>query len=32
MFNLYTDPKEDVSIGIRHLPMAVPVLGAAHPT
>jgi len=29
MFNLYTDPKEDVSIGIRHLPMAVPVLGAA---
>ena len=28
-FNLYTDPKEDVSIGIRHIPMAVPVMGAA---
>jgi len=27
-FNLYTDPKEDVSIGIRHIPMAVPVMGA----
>ena len=28
-FNLYTDPKEDVSIGVRHIPMAVPVLGTA---
>ena len=28
-FNLYTDPKEDVSIGVRHIPMGVPVLGAA---
>jgi arylsulfatase A-like enzyme len=28
-FNLYTDPKEDVTVGIRHIPMGVPVLGAA---
>ena len=28
-FNLYTDPKEDVSIGLRHIPMGVPVIGAA---
>jgi arylsulfatase A-like enzyme len=28
-FNLYTDPKEDVSIGLRHIPMLVPVMGAA---
>ena len=25
MVNLYTNPAEDVSIGIRHIPMAVPV-------
>jgi arylsulfatase len=29
MVNLYTNPQEDVSIGIRHIPMAVPVGGAA---
>jgi arylsulfatase len=29
IFNLYTNPQEDVSIGVRHIPMAVPVLGAA---
>jgi hypothetical protein len=28
-FNLYTDPQEDVSIGIRHIPAMVPVMGAA---
>jgi arylsulfatase len=28
-FNLYIDPKEDVTIGIRHIPMTVPVGGAA---
>jgi arylsulfatase len=28
-FNLYTDPKEDVSTGVRHIPMTVPVIGAA---
>jgi hypothetical protein len=28
-FNLYTNPQEDVSIGIRHLPMMIPVVGAA---
>jgi arylsulfatase len=27
--NLYTNPQEDASIGIRHIPMAVPVIGAA---
>ncbi len=26
MFNLYTNPQEDNSIGIRHLPMLVPVM------
>ena len=25
MFNLYTNPQEDVNIGIRHIPMAVPL-------
>jgi arylsulfatase A-like enzyme len=29
MVNLYTNPQEDVNIGIRHLPMTVPVGGAA---
>lgn len=29
MFNLYANPQEDVSIGVRHLPMMVPVMGAA---
>jgi arylsulfatase len=29
MVNLYTNPQEDVSIGIRHIPMAVPLLSAA---
>jgi len=29
MFNLYTNPQEDVSVGIRHIPMMVPVMGAA---
>ena len=24
--NLYTNPQEDVSIGVRHIPMAVPLL------
>jgi len=28
-FNLYTNPQEDVSIGVRHIPMLVPVIGAA---
>lgn len=28
MFNLYTNPQEDVSIGIRHIPMMEPVLQA----
>ena len=27
--NLYTNPQEDVSIGIRHIPMTVPVMGTA---
>jgi len=27
--NLYTNPREDVSIGIRHIPMAVNLLGSA---
>jgi arylsulfatase len=27
-FNLYTNPQEDVSVGIRHIPMAVPILAA----
>jgi arylsulfatase A-like enzyme len=28
MVNLYTNPQEDVSVGIRHIPMAVPVYAA----
>jgi arylsulfatase len=28
-FNLYTDPQEDVNIGVRHIPMVVPVIGTA---
>jgi len=27
--NLYTNPQEDVSVGIRHIPMTVPVMGTA---
>ena len=27
--NLYDNPQEDVSIGVRHIPMAVPLLGTA---
>jgi len=27
MINLYTNPQQDVSIGVRHIPMAVPVMG-----
>jgi arylsulfatase A-like enzyme len=29
LFNLYTDPREDVSVGVRHIPMSVPVGQAA---
>jgi len=29
MFNLYTNPQEDVSVGVRHIPMTVPVIGTA---
>jgi arylsulfatase len=29
LFNLYTNPQEDVSVGLRHIPMAVSVEGAA---
>jgi arylsulfatase len=29
MFNLYTNPQEDVSVGVRHIPMTVPTIGAA---
>jgi arylsulfatase len=29
MVNLYTNPQEDVSVGVRHIPAAVPVMGAA---
>jgi arylsulfatase A-like enzyme len=29
MVNLYTNPQEDVSVGVRHIPMAVPVIGTA---
>ena len=29
MVNLYTNPQEDVSVGVRHIPMAVPVMGEA---
>jgi arylsulfatase len=28
-FNLYTNPQEDASIGVRHIPMLVPVMGTA---
>ena len=27
--NLYTNPQQDVSIGVRHIPMLVPVMGEA---
>ena len=27
--NLYTNPKEDVPAGLRHIPMSVPLAGAA---
>lgn len=29
LVNLYTNPQEDVNIGVRHIPMAVPVMGTA---
>lgn len=29
LFNLYSNPQEDVSIGVRHLPMLVPVMTTA---
>src|SRR5215510_12023002 len=29
MVNLYSNPQEDASIGVRHIPMVVPVIGAA---
>jgi arylsulfatase A-like enzyme len=29
LFNLYTNPREDVSVGIRHIPMVMQVAGAA---
>jgi hypothetical protein len=29
LFNLYTNPKEDVSVGVRHIPMLIPVMQAA---
>ena len=29
VFNLYTNPQEDATVGIRHIPAAVPVMGAA---
>jgi arylsulfatase len=28
-FNLYTNPQEDVSVGIRHIPMGVPIMAAS---
>ncbi|WP_210245167.1 sulfatase-like hydrolase/transferase [Martelella alba] len=28
MFNLYESPKEDVNVGIRHIPATVPLMGA----
>jgi arylsulfatase len=28
-FNLYTNPQEDVSVGIRHIPMGVPIMTTA---
>ncbi len=29
VFNLYTNPQEDVSIGIRHIPMGVPIMATS---
>ena len=29
VFNLYTNPQEDVSIGIRHIPLSVPLIAAS---
>ena len=29
VFNLYTNPQEDVSVGIRHIPMGVPIMAAS---
>jgi arylsulfatase A-like enzyme len=29
MFNLYQNPQEDVSIGVRHIPMLIPVMQSA---
>ena len=29
VFNLYTNPQEDVSIGIRHIPMSVPIIATS---
>jgi arylsulfatase A-like enzyme len=29
MVNLYTNPQEDASVGVRHIPMTVPVMAAA---
>ena len=29
MFNLFTNPQQDVSIGVRHIPMSVPVISAS---
>ncbi len=28
-FNLYTNPQEDVNVGIRHIPMGVPIMAAS---
>jgi arylsulfatase len=28
-FNLYTNPQEDVNLGVRHIPITVPLIGAA---
>ncbi len=30
MFNLYTDPQESDSIGVRHIPMGVPLQTEMH--
>ncbi|TKV05155.1 sulfatase-like hydrolase/transferase [Citrobacter sp. wls619] len=30
MFNLYTNPQEDESVGVRHIPMGVPLQDEAH--
>jgi arylsulfatase A-like enzyme len=29
VFNLYTNPQEDVSVGIRHIPVSVPIMAAS---